>query len=171
MKKLLLFVLAIVVLTACKSAPKSEDKAAASPAPFKVGNYMFQNCTGLTTPPLMLATSATGGNNCNGMFNGCTALTSLPELHLTNLGNYCFQGAFPGCTSLTSVPEDYLPFTTLTPACYMNMFQNCTGLTNVPNLPATTLQPRCYYHMFEGCTSLTALPSNLLPATDRKSVV
>ena len=128
-------------------------------------NYMFQNCTGLTTPPLMLATSATGGNNCNGMFNGCTALTSLPELHLTNLGNYCFQGAFSGCTSLTSVPEDYLPFTTLTPACYMNMFQNCTGLTNVPNLPATTLSPRCYYNMFNGCTSLTALPSNLLPAT------
>lgn len=127
--------------------------------------YMFQNCTGLTTPPLMLATSATGGNNCNGMFNGCTALTSLPELHLTNLGNYCFQGTFSGCTSLTSVPEDYLPFTTLTPACYMNMFQGCTGLTNVPNLPATTLQPRCYYHMFDGCTSLTALPSNLLPAT------
>lgn len=127
--------------------------------------YMFQNCTGLTTPPLMLATSATGGNNCNGMFNGCTALTSLPELHLTNLGNYCFQGAFSGCTSLTSVPEDYLPFTTLTPACYMNMFQGCTGLTNVPNLPATTLQPRCYYNMFNGCTSLTALPSNLLPAT------
>lgn len=127
--------------------------------------YMFQNCTGLTTPPLMLATSASGGNNCTGMFNGCTALTSLPELHLTKLGNYCFQGAFSGCTSLTSVPEDYLPFTTLTPACYMNMFQGCTGLTNVPNLPATTLQPRCYYHMFEGCTSLTALPSNLLPAT------
>ena len=127
--------------------------------------YMFQNCTGLTTPPLMLATSATGGNNCNGMFNGCTALTSLPELHLTNLGNYCFQGAFSGCTSLTSVPENYLPFTTLTPACYMNMFQNCTGLTNVPNLPATSLQPRCYYNMFNGCTSLTALPSNLLPAT------
>ena len=127
--------------------------------------YMFQNCTGLTTPPLMLATSASGGNNCTGMFNGCTALTSLPELHLTKLGNYCFQGAFSGCTSLTSVPEDYLPFTTLTSACYMNMFQGCTGLTNVPNLPATTLQPRCYYHMFEGCTSLTALPSNLLPAT------
>ena len=41
MKKLLLFVLAIVVLTACKSAPKSEDKAAASPAPFKVGIQLY----------------------------------------------------------------------------------------------------------------------------------
>ena len=132
--------------------------------------YMFQNCTGLTTPPVILATTPNGGNCFTGMFNGCTALTSLPGLHLTQLGNYCFQNAFSGCTSLTSVPEDYLPFTTLTPACYLSMFEGCTGLTNVPNLPATTLQPRCYYNMFKGCTELTTVPSALLPATTMADV-
>ena len=40
MKKLLLFVLAIVVLTACKSAPKGEAKAAAQPA-MKVGIQLY----------------------------------------------------------------------------------------------------------------------------------
>ena len=132
--------------------------------------YMFQNCTGLTTPPVILATTPNGGNCFTGMFNGCTGLTSLPELHLTQLGNYCFQNMFNGCTGLTSVPTDYLPFTTLTPACYLGMFQGCTSLTNVPNLPATTLQPRCYYNMFYGCTELTTVPSVLLPATTMADV-
>ena len=114
---------------------------------------------------ILSATTLTGGNSCNKMFNGCTGLTTLPELHVTTLGNYCYQNMFNGCTGLTSVPEDYLPATTLTPACYLSMFEGCTNLTSVPNLPATTLQPRCYYNMFKGCTKLTTVPSNLLPAT------
>ena len=114
---------------------------------------------------ILSATTLTGGNSCNKMFNGCTGLTTLPELHVTTLGNYCYQNMFNGCTGLTSVPEDYLPATTLTSACYLSMFEGCTNLTSVPNLPATTLQPRCYYNMFKGCTKLTTVPSNLLPAT------
>ena len=114
---------------------------------------------------ILSATTLTGGNSCNKMFNGCTGLTTLPELHVTTLGNYCYQNMFNGCTGLTSVPEDYLPATTLTPACYLSMFEGCTNLTSVPNLPATTLQPRCYYNMFKGCTKLTTVPSDLLPAT------
>ena len=86
------------------------------------------------------------------MFQDCTALTTPPELPATTLASYCYARMFFNCTSLTTVPE--LPATTLAASCYFRMFCNCTSLTTVPALPATALANVCYAQMFAGCTSI-----------------
>ena len=62
---------------------------------------MFQNCTGLTTAPVLSATTL--ANSCyNSMFKGCTGLTTAPVLPATTLANNCYQSMFQGCTHITS---------------------------------------------------------------------
>lgn len=123
-------------------------------------NYMFYNCTSLTTAPELPATTLTLG--CySSMFSSCANLTTAPELPATTLAQYCYSNMFNGCTNLTVAPE--LPATTLANSCYNYMFNGCKSLTIVPELPATTLASNCYSSMFEGCTSLTTAPE--LPAT------
>ena len=122
---------------------------------------MFQGCENLTKAPDLPATAL--ANNCYGyMFSGCKSLTELPELPATNLAYSCYSYMFSGCTSLTTAPE--LPATTLAEQCYRNMFYGCTSLTTAPELPATSLESNCYFYMFSGCTSLTKAPE--LPATN-----
>ena len=122
---------------------------------------MFQRCTSLTKAPELPATTL--ANSCYyAMFRNCTSLTAAPSiLPATKLTNYCYRYMFDGCTSLTTAPE--LPATTLASYCYMGMFQGCTSLTSAPKLPAITLAYGCYIGMFQSCTSLTAAPS-ILPA-------
>ena len=122
--------------------------------------YMFYNCTGLTTAPELPETTL--ASRCYyGMFQGCTNLTKAPDLPATALANNCYGYMFCNCTSLTELPE--LPATNLAYSCYSYMFSGCTSLTTAPELPATTLTGNCYRNMFYGCTSLTELPA--LPAT------
>lgn len=63
------------------------------------------------------------------MFNNCTSLTTAPELPATTLANACYRSMFQGCTSLTTAPE--LPATTLAISCYQYMFDNCTLINNI----------------------------------------
>ena len=113
--------------------------------------FMFFNCTSLTTAPELPATTLTEGCYQN-MFGGCTSLTTAPELPATTLASQCYSSMFGGCTSLTTAPE--LPATTLVSQCYHSMFNSCTSLTTAPELPATTLVYGCYSYMFKGCTNL-----------------
>ena len=123
--------------------------------------YMFYGCTNLTEAPYLPATNL--ANYCYGyMFGGCTNLTEAPYLPATNLANYCYSSMFSGCKNLTELPA--LPATTLAENCYYRMFYGCTSLTNAPELPATNLAASCYYGMFSGCKSLTEAPE--LPATN-----
>ncbi|MGI6087130.1 MAG: fibronectin type III domain-containing protein [Kiritimatiellia bacterium] len=148
---------------------------------------LFQNCTNLSSAPLLLAANLTN-SCCSSMFSGCTRLTNAPVLPSTNLANQCYYNMFSDCSSLTIAPElpattlalgcyafmfnhcsslkkaPTLPATTLAPACYRQMFSFCDSLTNVPTLPATTLASLCYQHMFHFCSGLTELPA--LPATN-----
>ena len=88
----------------------------------------------------------------NYMFYECTSITTAPELPATTLTDYCYTNMFMDCTSLTAAPA--LPATTLTDSCYNSMFYGCTSLTTVPALPATTLYQYCYTGMFYGCTKI-----------------
>ena len=72
-----------------------------------------------------------------GLFWNCTSLTTPPDLPATTLAISCYSYMFSGCTSLTTAPE--LPATTLADSCYYWMFYNCRSLTSAPELPATTL--------------------------------
>ena len=113
--------------------------------------YMFSNCTSLTSAPALPATTL--ATQCYyGMFNGCTSLTTAPELPATTLAGHCYRSMFYGCTGLTTAPE--LPATTLATSCYSEMFRGCSSLTRAPKLPATTLIENSYYGMFMYCTNL-----------------
>ena len=114
--------------------------------------YMFQNCTSLTTAPKLPATTLE--SRCYySMFDGCTSLTTAPtELPATTLAINCYYSMFSSCTSLTTAPT--LPATTLASNCYQYMFYGCTSLTTAPALPAKTLVEYCYQNMFYDCTSL-----------------
>ena len=86
------------------------------------------------------------------LFKDCTSLTTTPELHATELWNWCYSYMFYNCTSLVQAPA--LPATTLHMSCYFGMFQGCTSLVTAPELPATTLAQWCYRNMFDGCSKL-----------------
>ena len=112
---------------------------------------MFKNCTLLSKPPKLKATTAYT-QSYKEMFYRCISLTTAPELPATTVGYNCYEMMFFGCTSLTAAPA--LPAITLAERCYEDMFNSCTSLTTAPELPATTLASYCYINMFYGCTSL-----------------
>ena len=144
--------------------------------------FMFQGCTGLTTPPTLPATSTKYA--CYGwMFYGCTSLTETPDLPAESVAQLAYARMFAGCTSLVDAPD--LPATTVGEEGYCQMFYQCTSLVNPPSvfnalsigdngceamfrecssltsapaLPATTLGRECYDYMFYDCTSLTDIP-------------
>ena len=125
----------------------------------KCYQYMFYECTSLTTAPELPA--STLQPYCyNSMFMGCTSLTTAPELPAEQLAKLCYTYMFSKCTSLTTAPE--LPAKQLAECCYGMMFTGCTSLTTAPELPAEQLAEYCYQSMFMGCTSLTTAPE--LPA-------
>ena len=122
--------------------------------------FMFSGCISLTTAPELPAEQL--ASFCyESMFSGCTSLTTAPELPAKQLASFCYEYMFYGCTSLTTAPE--LPAEQLAESCYKYMLSRCTSLTEAPKLKATTLQNACYKYMFVGCTSLTTAPK--LPAT------
>ena len=88
----------------------------------------------------------------NYLFNNCSVLTSAPELPATSLAYNCYHCMFLGCTNLKSAPK--LPAPTLTTGCYFGMFSMCTNLKTAPELPAKALANQCYDSMFSGCTNL-----------------
>ncbi len=125
--------------------------------------YLFYNCTALTSAPLLPATSL--ASCCYlGMFYGCTKISSPPALPAKTLSDYCYREMFHGCTSLKTAPK--LEATTLAYQCYTDMFYGCTSLETAPKLEATTLASYCYYEMFRGCEALSSAPA--LPATTLK---
>lgn len=136
-------------------------------------NFLFSNCTGLTSAENLILPATTLAYDCYGsMFLGCTSLTEAPELPATTLANNCYQSMFRGCTNLTTAPE--LPATTLANNCYYYMFYGCTSLTTAPELPATTLASGCYYGMFNGCTNLNyikCLATNISASSSRNNWV
>ena len=60
------------------------------------------------------------------LFLNCTSLTTPPELPATTLWNYCYQNMFYGCTSLNSLPK--LPAIALVTNCYQRMFYGCSNI-------------------------------------------
>ena len=88
----------------------------------------------------------------NYLFNNCSVLTSAPELPATSLADNCYFCMFSGCTNLKTAPE--LPAKVLANQCYDGMFSGCTNLKTAPKLPAKASKWLCYAGMFSGCTNL-----------------
>ena len=114
-------------------------------------NFLFNNCSVLTSAPELPATSL--ADNCYYcMFSGCTNLKSAPKLPAPTLTTCCYNYMFSGCTNLKTAPE--LPAKALANQCYDGMFSGCTNLKTAPKLPAKGSQWLCYAGMFSGCTNL-----------------
>ena len=114
-------------------------------------NYLFNNCSVLTSAPELPATSL--AYNCYYcMFLGCKNLKSAPKLPAKALANQCYAYMFARCTNLKTAPE--LPAEVLAHQCYDSMFLGCKNLKTAPKLPAKTSQMYCYVSMFSGCTNL-----------------
>ena len=114
-------------------------------------NYLFKNCSVLTSAPELPATSL--AYNCYYcMFLGCTNLKSAPKLPAPTLTTCCYYCMFAMCTNLKTAPE--LPAEELAYQCYDSMFSGCTNLKTAPELPAKISQRECYARMFSGCTNL-----------------
>ena len=114
-------------------------------------SYTFMSCTSLTTAPV-IPSSVT---NMSYTFNGCTSLTTAPTIpnSVTNM-----QSTFSGCTSLTTAP--------VIPSSVTNMsytFENCTSLTTAPTIPSSV---KYMNKTFFGCSSLTTAPTIPNSVTD-----
>ncbi len=126
---------------------------------------LFTDCSTLYSHPekaLVLPATTLAANCYQYMFLDCTNLTTAPALPAETLQSNCYYGMFNGCTSLTTAPA--LPAETLAVSCYSGMFYGCTSLATAPALPAETLADYCYYQMFCNCTSLnsvTCLATNI----------
>ena len=116
----------------------------------------FAYCSALTTLPLLDTSSVT---NTSYMFNGCTSLTTLPLLDTSSVTN--MNSMFNGCRSLTTIPQ--LNTSKVTNMSYM--FSGCTSLTTLPLLDTSSVTNTSY--MFNGCTSLVTTPQlNTSSVTD-----
>ena len=129
-------------------------------------SYMFYGCTNLKTVPTLPAMKMLSGGY-RSMFQGCTSLENAPDLPAKELADLCYAFMFKGCTKLNKAP-DKLPALTMASSCYSEMFRDCTSLTAAPNLPATELAESCYSGMFWGCKGLTEAPK--LNATPLKKL-
>lgn len=117
--------------------------------------YLFLQCSGMTTPPKIPSSTAPG--SYRNMFNGCKALEYAPSLMASTAAEESYYGMFEGCTGLTSGPA--ISATTINARAFKNMFNGCSGLTAAPMLAATTVGDNAYDSMFKGCRRLTA-PAN-----------
>ena len=108
----------------------------------KLGDYVFRDCSGLTS--LTIPSSVTSiGNNA---FDGCSGLTSLTiPSSVTEIGN-C---AFTGCSGLTSLT---IPSGVTSIGWYV--FYGCSGLTSL-TIPSSITEIGGY--AFSGCSGLTSL--------------
>lgn len=138
------------------------------PADYTISySFLFQNCTGLVTPPSILPATTLSENCYGSMFDSCTSLTSAPELPATTLADSCYNTMFVGCSSLTTCPE--LPATNLPQFCYANMFQDCTSLTAPCVFPTiTNLGYQAFTTMFSGCTGITWCSESTSGSTEYK---
>ena len=66
---------------------------------------MFGGCTSLVSPPSTLRPEEIGLNTYRAMFQNCTSLTSAPVINATTSGQQSFMDMFNGCTSLEDAPD------------------------------------------------------------------
>lgn len=109
----------------------------------KIGGWVFQNCTSLTTINLKQFTQI--GNYA---FEGCTSLKEINTSGVTTYANFS-TGCFKDCTSLAKVT-----FNTKLAGIGARAFQNCTSLTEI-TLPA----------------SLTSIGANVTAKTAYKTAI
>ena len=119
----------------------------------KLGNYVFYDCSGLTSLTIPSGVTEIGDL----AFAGCSGLTSLTlPSSVTSIGGYAFRG----CSGLTSL---IIP-SSVTAIGY-HAFEDCSGLTSLTIPSGVTSIDN---HAFKGCSGLTSLtiPSSVTSIGD-----
>ena len=107
---------------------------------------MFQNCSKLTSVPLLNTGNVTSMTN---MFYYCHALTAIPQLNTSNVKNMSYM--LQNCRALTTIPLlDTSKTTNMS-----GMLYNCSSLITVPALNADKVTNMD--SMFNGCTKLKSI--------------
>ena len=120
---------------------------------------LFAGCEAITDAGQLILSAPTAKKFCfANMFLDCTNLTTPPQIQASTLDEWCYSSMFGNCSSLTAVPT--LPATGLAPYCYYCMFYGCKSLSSAPYLSAQTLQDWCYNSMFYDCKNLTSISSD-----------
>ena len=108
----------------------------------KLGDYAFQDCSGLTSLTIPSSVTSIG----EGVFEGCSGLTSLTiPSGVTSIGYY----AFSGCSGLTS-----LTIPSSVTSIGDGAFNGCSGLTSL-TIPSSVTS--IGDGTFSGCSGLTSL--------------
>ena len=108
----------------------------------KLGNYVFYDCSGLTSLTIPSSVTSIGYY----AFKGCSGLTSLTiPSSVISISDYAFSGC-SGLTNLT-IPSSVI-------SIGRGVFSNCSGLTSL-TIPSGVTS--IGYHAFEGCSGLTSL--------------
>ena len=108
----------------------------------KLGDYVFYDCSGLTSLTLPSSVTSIGA----AAFRGCSGLTSLTiPSSVTSIGG----SAFSGCSGLTSLT---IPSSVTSISGYA--FWGCSGLTSL-TIPSGVTE--IGDHTFNGCSGLTSL--------------
>lgn len=107
--------------------------------------YMFQNCTNLTTVPQL---DLSNGTNFSFMFYYCENLTTVPQLNTSNGTN--FSRMFGDCTNLTTVPQ----LDTSKGTSFGSMFYGCSKLKAVE---LDTSNGTNFSYMFYRCYELSTV--------------
>jgi hypothetical protein len=119
--------------------------------------YMFADCTNLTTAPdlstINLAPFET--SQAQYMFANCTNLTTPPGLP-QNATQSSYYGMFYECTSLQYAPE--LPKAKGS-SCFCDMFALCANLRVPPSTIEGSPNTYSFHSMFRGCESLKTTPT------------
>ena len=110
--------------------------------------YMFRDCSSLTTIPLLDTSNVA---EMSSMFEGCTSLTTIPQLDTSNATS--IGSMFRDCTNLTSIPQLNTSNTVTT----AYTFYHCASLTTIPLLDTSKVMNMNV--MFFGCTNLTTVPA------------
>jgi hypothetical protein len=119
------------------------------PATSLITQYVraFQNCSSLTSFPLI---NTAAGTNFGNAWLGCSSLTSFPLINTaagTNFGN-----AWSNCFSLTSFPL----INTAAGTNFFEAWSNCSSLTSFPLI--NTAAGTNFQGAWLGCSSLTSFP-------------
>jgi len=117
--------------------------------PYCVTNFSgaWQNCTSLTSFPLLDVSS---GTNFDGAWLNCASLTSFPELDVSSGTNF-FQ-TWQNCSALTSFPL----LDVSNGIAFFGAWQDCESLTSFPLLNVSN--GTSFAYAWSGCTSLTSFP-------------
>ena len=113
---------------------------------------LFYNCTTLQNAENLILSATTLAECCyQYMFANCTSLTTAPKLPAETIAWDCYNCMFFGCTSLTEAPE--LLATTLAGGCYQSMFNGCNKLNYIKMLATDISANYCLNAWVSGVAS------------------